>query len=201
MIDNIKKQTISQLDALKKEWKKIFYVEWVFDLFHEWHIAFLTYLRNKITSMYWKTFAIVVAVESNQKTKKKKWKNRPIDDEFVRMKNVQNTNLVDVVYINNNDVRYLKQDLKELSVDYLVFPEEYIKNLKLFLVVKNKLRKNWVKLLLSRHKQYDKYWVSKNLSLIHTTSILKSWLFWKIITKFRHLSYLTKETLFLLLKD
>lgn len=201
MINNFREQARLNIEKLKNEWKKIFYVEWVFDLLHEWHIAFLSYLRNKICSIYWKNFVIVAAVESNKKTQKKKWKNRPIEDEFIRLENIKNTWLVDIVYINDNDVRNLKEELKEFNIDYLIFPEEYIKNLKLFLIIKKKFKKRWIKILLSRHKQYEKYWVSQNLSLIHTTYILESWIFWKIVTKLKHITYLTKETLFLLLKD
>ena len=199
--EKYKTDPVYELEKFKKKWKKIFYVEGVFDLFHEWHKAFLEYIRKKIDHFYWEDFILVVAVESDRKTKDKKWKSRPKDFEAIRCKNVEKTWLADIVYINNNDVRYLIDDLKRLKVDYLVFPEEYIKHLKLFFLIKRKLKKHWIKIVLSRHKQYNRYWISKNLSLIHTTSILNDSFFWKLGVKVRHITYLARECLFLLLKN
>jgi len=194
------KKILKEIEQIKQEWKKVFYVEWVFDLFHEWHAAFLQYLRNKINSIYGDKFVLLVAVESDRKTKRKKWKSRPIDSEHIRYEKVKNTWLADLVYINDNDVRYLIDDLNMLKVDYLVFPEEYIKNLKLFLLIKSKFKKHNIRLFLARHKQYKKYKINKELASIHTTSILKLNLFEKSKSKFKHIIYLTKECLYILLK-
>jgi len=79
----------NKIKEWKNDWYKIFYVWWVFDMFHSWHEAFLTYLNKKICHKYWNKYKIVIGIDSDKVTKKRKWKNRPYDDEFKRKKNLQ----------------------------------------------------------------------------------------------------------------
>jgi bifunctional ADP-heptose synthase (sugar kinase/adenylyltransferase) len=108
----------------KKEWYKIFYIEWVFDCFHKWHKSFLEYIRKKAEKLYWKKVKIVVAVESDKLTKKKKWKNRPHENEQKRLQNVKQQKEVDLAFIKDRDIRYLLEDLTKLWIDYLIVPDE-----------------------------------------------------------------------------
>ena len=182
----------------KKEWYKIFYIEWVFDRFHKWHETFFKYIRRKIENRFWDKVKIIVGVESDKVVKRKKWRNRPYDAEFLRLKNVENQEEVDFVFIVNRDIRDLIEDLKYLWIDYLIIPDEYFYNkliLKFFKkYILPKLKSNWIKVIFSRHKQYKKFGIDDRYVNLHTTDLLEKW--WgKIFTKVRHIIYLIRESL------
>ena len=186
----------------KKDWYKIFYIEWVFDRFHEGHKSFFKYIRRKIETNWGDKIKIVVGVESDRITKRKKWKNRPYDSEIIRLKEVQKQQEVDYAFIKDRDVRYLLEDLKFLGVDYLVIPDEYIPNRIVFKFFKKfilpRLKKNGVKVIFSRHKQYKNFGVDDKYVNLHTSDLLDKW--WnKIIVKIRHIIYLTKESILAIL--
>jgi glycerol-3-phosphate cytidylyltransferase-like family protein len=191
---------ILELDELKEQWYKIFYIKWVFDLLHEWHIALLEYLNKKIKDKYWYKTRIIIWLEWDNIVKNKKWKNRPYENENLRKEKLKNTWLIEDVYILHKSASFLLEELELLKVDYFIIPDEYIKHIKLFYILKNKLKKRWIKVFLSRHKQYKKYWISYNLSLIHTTNIIEERLFNKLLKSVRHNIYLTKEMLYLISK-
>jgi len=189
------------LEKLKQDWYKIFYVKWVFDKFHLGHKEFLIYLRKKINYFYGDKTILIVGIESDRITKKKKWKNRPYDNEKLRAEKVYLSWNVDAVYISDNEARYLIDELKFLKIDYFIVPEEYVYYLKLFYLLKNKLKKDWIKIMLSRHKQYERFWLNSQLATIHTTSLVESNPLKVFIKHIKQVTYLTKELLYFLLKS
>jgi len=189
------------LEKLKQDWYKIFYVKWVFDKFHLGHAEFLKYLKRKIQFFYWEKTFLIAGIESDRITKKKKWKDRPYDNEVKRAQNVYLSWNVDAVYISDKEARYLMDELKHLRIDYFVIPEEYVYHLKLFYFLKNKLKKTWVKVMLSRHKQYERFWLNSQLASIHTTNLVESNPLKVFVKHIKHTVYLTKELLYFLLKN
>jgi len=189
------------LEKLKQDWYKIFYVKWVFDKFHLGHKEFLIYLRKKINYFYGDKTILIVGIESDRITKKKKWKNRPYDNEKLRAEKVYLSWNVDAVYISDNEARYLIDELKFLKIDYFIVPEEYVYYLKLFYLLKNKLKKDWIKIMLSRHKQYERFWLNSQLATIHTTGLVESNPLKVFIKHIKQVTYLTKELLYFLLKS
>ena len=182
-------------------WKskiKRFYVEWVFDCLHMGHITFLEYIRAKINYFYWPSSQLIVWVEGNKLVKKKKGKNRPIQDETVRLENIKKLHVVDIAFIIDDDFRNRIEFLKKINVNYFVIPEEYLSNKIAFFLFKKfflkKLKKSGIRVIFSRHKQYSRFWVSTNYQNIHTTTITKSSKFGK---KLNEILYLSKEALFL----
>lgn len=166
-------QAKEKIQDWKKQWNKIIYIEWVFDLLHPGHKVFFNYIKRKIEKNINNNFKIIVAIESDNIVKKKKWKNRPIENEQIRKEKVQKLNKVDLAFINDSLLRNLIDNLKFLWIDYIIIPDEYIKNIKIlkkFIIPL--LKKNWIKIILSRHKQYELFWIDKNLATIHTTNIL-----------------------------
>ena len=169
-----KQKAKDTIEKRKKDWYKIIYIEGVFDLLHPWHKAFFSYIRKKIKRILKDKFKIVVSVESDNIVKRKKWPTRPFENEKIRKENVEKLEEVDLFVINNDQLRNLIDNLHYLKVDYLIISDEYIKNIKLFKkLIIPLLKKNWIKFILSRHKQYKFFWVDESLATIHTTNILK----------------------------
>jgi len=192
---------INLITTLKQRWYKISYVKWVFDKFHLGHNEFLHYIKRKITYFYGEKVLLIVGLESDRITTQKKWKNRPYETQSIRAEKVFSHPSVDFVYVSDNQARYLLDEIKNLQIDYFVVPEEYLYHLKLFFLLKSKLKKYWVKLVLSRHSQYERFGLNQQLASIHTTNLAES-NFLKIFVKhIKHTVYLTKELLYFLLKN
>jgi len=164
-----------------------------------WHITFLEYIKAKIIYFYWYNSQLIVWVESNRLVKKKKWKNRPIQDETIRLENIKKLHMVDIAFVIDDDLRSRIEFLKKINIDYFVIPEEYLSNKVFFLFFKKlflkRLKESGIKVVFSRHKQYNRFWVSTDYQNMHTTNIIKDNIFKK---KVNQIVYFSKEALFLI---
>jgi glycerol-3-phosphate cytidylyltransferase-like family protein len=198
-----KKEAKNIINNRKGKGYKIFYIEWVFDRFHEGHKSFFKYIKRKATTLYGEDIKIVVGVESDRIVRKKKWKTRPYDNEYIRLKEVSWQEEVDLVFIVDRDIRFLIKDLKNLGVDYFIIPDEYFYNKIILKIFKKyilpKFKKSWIKVIFSRHKQYKRFGVDDKYINLHTTDLInKGWK--KIIVKVKHAIYLIRESLIAILE-
>jgi len=109
---------------------------------------------------------------------------------------MENTNLVGLVLISHNKGRLFVKEMNKIWVDYFVVSEEYIKSLKLLLLIKNKLKQQGIKIFLARYKQYPRFGVDIYAKNIHTSNLVNENFFVKITRKARHIKYLVSELLF-----
>lgn len=85
---------------IKASNKPIGLITGVFDLLHQGHLIFLENARDK---MKYLGGYLLIGVESDLRVKTLKGKDRPIDDQNIRIKKLTKTNLAEVVFLLPED--------------------------------------------------------------------------------------------------
>lgn len=157
------------------------------DLWHASHTQYLNTIRAKLRKEVWKPFKLLVGVESDLRTKERKWKDN-VYSENERKYIVENLKAVDKCYIefewldeqNNNSrpawiVRYLQPNIFTSHIEHIGLDEE---------MVREKAKENWIPytVIINELDEHKYLWEESNRDKyqLSTTNIIR-----KIIKNFK----------------
>ena len=101
-----------------------------FDILHSGHIELLWYAKNFVDEtdpeQYYKepNNLLFVGLDSDERVKRMKGENRPINDINTRLTIMQNLRMVDEVFIFNTDDD-LRNLIRHLVIDYMIVGDQY----------------------------------------------------------------------------
>ena len=104
MLISTKEELKELIENAKKSWKTVLIKKWVFDIIHPWHIFAIQTFRKYAD-------IVIILVQSDELTTKKKWKFRPINNQQQRSEVVDAIKWVD----------YTFQDKSNSSEEYIDF--------------------------------------------------------------------------------
>ena len=98
-----------------------------FDILHTGHIDLLNYAKNYLTGF--ESYPdprnkLFVGLDSDERVKRMKGENRPINDINTRLTIMQNLRMVDEVFIFNTDDD-LRNLIRHLVIDYMIVGDQY----------------------------------------------------------------------------
>lgn len=173
LLDTLKQKK----EQVEKSEKKVALVNAVWDMFHIGHVSYLQLIEAKILDKLdidREELDIMVWVESDDRVKERKWKDRPYIEDAHRKAIVENQQQVDDSFVYPN----LKQDRNPsdmalyLQPNVLVLHEEHINTKQKAFNVYRKMKRGGVKLVLIRYKDDEKYWIKDHRKNGFSTSNL-----------------------------